>query len=183
MIQLSRTYMTTGKTIVLTRQTFVSKVNSWLFNTLSRFVTGFLPRNKCLLISWLQSLFTVILEPKKGKSVTASTFPPSICQELMGPNAAILVFECWISGQLFQSPVSLSKRLFSSSSLPDTRMASSAKQRLLRFLPASLIPICDSTTPAFRMMYSAYKLNKQGDKIATASSSGACFIRTLHYDL
>ena len=73
--------MTTEKTIALTRQIFVSKVMSLLFNTLSRFVIAFLPRSKCLLISWLQSLATVILEPKKRKSVTAATFPPSICHE------------------------------------------------------------------------------------------------------
>ena len=117
------------------------------------------------------------------KSVTASTFSPSICQEVMGPNATILVFERWISSQLFHSPLTLTKRLFSSSSLPDTRVVSSAKQSLLIFLPASLIPTCDSTTPAFRMMYSAYKLNKQGDKTAIPSSGGACFIRTFRCDL
>ena len=79
-VQLSHPYMTTGKTIALTIWTFVSKMMSLLFNTLSRFVKAFLPRSKCLLISWLQSLSLVILEPKKIKSVTASTFSPSICQ-------------------------------------------------------------------------------------------------------
>ena len=74
-IQLSYPYTTTGNTIALTRQTFVSKVMSLLFNMLSRFVIAFLPRSKCLLISWLQSPSVVILEPKKIKSVTASTFP------------------------------------------------------------------------------------------------------------
>ena len=83
MVQLSHPYMTTGKTIALTIWTFVSKVKSLLFNTLSRFITAFLPRSKHLLISWLQSPSTVILEPKKGKSVTASTFSPSICHEVM----------------------------------------------------------------------------------------------------
>ena len=73
-VQHSHPYMTTGKTIDSTRQTFVCKVMSLLFNVLSRFVTAFLPRSKCLLISWLQSLSAVILEPKKRKSVTASTF-------------------------------------------------------------------------------------------------------------
>ena len=72
MIQLSRPYMTTGKTIVLTRRTFVSQVMSLLFNVLSRLIVAVLPRSKCLLISWLQSLFAVILEPKKIKSVTVS---------------------------------------------------------------------------------------------------------------
>ena len=84
MVQLSHPYMTTGKTIALTMRTLVSKVMVLLFNILSRFVIDFLPRNKCLLISWLQSLSTVILEPKKIKSVTASTFPPSVCHEVMG---------------------------------------------------------------------------------------------------
>ena len=76
--QLSHTYMTTGKTIALTIQTFVSKVMSLLFNRLSRLVTAFLPRSKCLLISWLQSPSAVILESKKVKSVTASTFSQSL---------------------------------------------------------------------------------------------------------
>ena len=71
-------YMTTGKTIALTKQTFFSKVMSLLFNILSRFVIAFLPKSKCLLISWLLSLSTVILEPKKIKSVTVSIFSPSI---------------------------------------------------------------------------------------------------------
>ena len=79
MIQSSYPYMTTGKTIALTIWTFVSKVISLLFNTLSRFVIAFLPRSRRLLTSWLQSLSTVILEPKKIKSVTVSTFSPSIC--------------------------------------------------------------------------------------------------------
>ena len=79
MIQLSHPYMTTGKTIALTRWTFVGKVMSLLFNMLSRFVIAFFPRSKHLLISWLQSPSTVILEPKKRQSVTASTFSPSIC--------------------------------------------------------------------------------------------------------
>ena len=79
--------MTTGKTITLTRWTFVGKVMSLLFNILSRLVIAFLPRSKRLLISWLQSLSTVILEPKKIKSVTVSTVSPSICHEVMGPDA------------------------------------------------------------------------------------------------
>ena len=90
--QLSHPYMTTGKTIALTRWTFVGKVMSLHFNMLSRFVIAFLPRSKCLLISWLQSPSAVILEPKKIKSVTASTFSPSICHKVMGPDVMILVF-------------------------------------------------------------------------------------------
>ena len=91
-VQLSHPYMTTGKTIALTRRTFVDKVMSLLFNMLSRLVIIFLPRSKRLLISWLQSPSAVILEPKKTKSDTVSTVSPSISHELMGPDAMILVF-------------------------------------------------------------------------------------------
>ena len=91
-VQLSHPYMTTGKTIALTRQTFVGKVMSLLFNTLSRLVITFLPRSKHLLISWLQSPSAVILEPRKIKSATVSTDSPSICHEEMGPDTMILVF-------------------------------------------------------------------------------------------
>ena len=90
-VQLSHPYMTTGKTIALTRRTFVSKVMSLLFNMLSRLVTTF-PRGKCLLFSWLQSPCAVILEPPKIKSVTVSLVSPSICHEVMGPDAMIFVF-------------------------------------------------------------------------------------------
>ena len=83
MIQLSHPYTTTGKTISLTIQTFVGKVMSLHFNMLSRFVIAFLPRSKCLLIPWLQSLSAVILETRKIKSVTVSTVSPSICLEVM----------------------------------------------------------------------------------------------------
>jgi len=92
MVHLSHPYMTTGKNITLTRWTFVGKVISLLFNMLSRFVIGFLPRSKHLLISWLQSLFAVILEPKERKSVTVFIVLPSICHEVMGLDAMILVF-------------------------------------------------------------------------------------------
>ena len=84
-VQLSHLYMTTGKTIALTRRTFVVKVMSLLFNMLSRLVIIFLPRSKRLLISWLQSPSAVILEPRKIKSDTVSTISPSICHEVMGP--------------------------------------------------------------------------------------------------
>ena len=84
--------MTTDKTTALTRQTFVGKVMSLFFHMLSRLLTAFLPRNKCLLISWLQSPSAVILEPQNIKSVTVSIVSPSICHEVMGPDAMILVF-------------------------------------------------------------------------------------------
>jgi len=92
MVQLSHPYMTTGKTIALTRWTFVGKVTSLLFNMLSRFFIAFLPRRKRLLISWLQSPCAVILEPKKVTSVTVSIVSPSICHGVMGLDNMILVF-------------------------------------------------------------------------------------------
>ena len=91
-VQLSHPYMTTGKTIALTRHTFVGKVMSLLFNTLSRLVITFLARNKRLLISWLQSPSAVILEPPQIKSATVSTVSTSIFQEEMGPDVMILIF-------------------------------------------------------------------------------------------
>ena len=91
-VQFSHTYMTTGKTVALTRQTFVGRVMSLLFNMLSRLVITFLPRSKHLLSSWLQSPSAVILEPQKIKSATVSTVYPSICHEVMGPDAMIFVF-------------------------------------------------------------------------------------------
>ena len=127
MVQLSHPYMTTGKTTALTRLTCVGKVMSLLFNMLFRFVIAFLPRSKHLLISWLQSPSTVIVEPKKIKSVTVYIFPPSICHEVMGLDAMILVF--WMLS--FKPAFLLSffiflKRLFSSSLLSAIRVISSA---------------------------------------------------------
>ena len=91
-VQLSHPYMTTGKTIALTRWTFVDKVISLLFNMLSRLVITLLPRSKSLLISWLQSPSAVVLKPRKRKSTTVSTVSPSICHEVMGPDAMIFIF-------------------------------------------------------------------------------------------
>ena len=91
-VQLSHPYMTTGKTIALARQTFVGKVMSLLFNMLSQLVITFLPRSKCLLITWLQSPSAVIFDPKKMKSVTASIVSPFICHEMMGQDAMIFIF-------------------------------------------------------------------------------------------
>ena len=110
MVQLSHPYIATGKTIALTRRTFVDKEMSLLFNTLSRFVIAFLPRIKCLLISWQQSPSAVILEPRKIESLTVSIVYPSVCHEVMGSDAMILVFEQWVLSQLFQSLLSLSLR-------------------------------------------------------------------------
>ena len=95
MVQLSHSYMTTAKTIALTRQTFLEKVMSLLFNMLLRLIIAFLPRSKHFWSSWLQSPSAVILEPKKIKSLTVSIVSPSICHEVMGPDTVILVF--WVS--------------------------------------------------------------------------------------
>ena len=162
MVQLSHPC----KTIALTRWTFVGKVMSLLFNMLPRLIITFLPRNKRLLISWLQSPSAVILEPPKIKSNTVSTVSPSISHEAMGPDAMIFVFwmlsfklTSWLSSFTFI------KRLFSSYSLSAIRVVSSAYLRLLIFLLAIMIPACASTSLAFRVMNSSYKLNKQGDNI------------------
>src|SRR5574340_669733 len=165
-VQLSHPYMTTGKTIALTRRTFVGKVMSLLLNMLSRLVITFLPRSKRLLISWLQSPSAVILEPKKIKSDTVSTVSPSISHEVMGLDAMILVFSMLSFKPTFShSSFTFLKRLLSSSSLSALRVVSSAYLRLLIFLPAILIPVCVSSSPAFILMYSAYKLNKKGNNI------------------
>ena len=166
MVQLLHPYITTRKTIALTRWIFVGKIMSLLFNMLSRFMIAFLPRSKRLLISWQQSPSAVILEPRKIKSITVSIVSPSICHDLMGLDAMILVF--WMLS--FKPVFSLSsftfiKRLFSSSSLSAERVVSSAYLRLLIFLPAILISAYASSNFTFLMMYSAYKLNKQGDNI------------------
>ena len=131
-----------GKTLALTIQTFVGKVMSLLFNMLSRFVIAFLPGSQHLLILCLQSLSTVILEPRKRKSVTASTFAASICHEVMGLDAMILVFLILSFKSAFSlSSFILNKRLFSSSLLSGIRVVSSAYQKLLIFLPAILIQL------------------------------------------
>ena len=125
--------MTTGKNIALTRWTFVGKVMSLFFNILFRLVIAFLPRSKRLLISLLQSLSAVILEPPKIKSVTVSTVSPSVCHEVMGPDAMILVF--WMLS--FKPTFSLSSftfiRRLLSSSLSAVRVVSSEYLRLLYF--------------------------------------------------
>ena len=159
-VQISHPYMPTGKTIALTRRTFAGKVISLLLNILCTLVITFLPRSKRLLISWLQSPSAVTLEPQKIKPDTVSTVFPSICHEVMGPDARILVY--WMLS--FKPTFSLYsftfiRRLFSFSSLSAIRVVSSAYLRLLIFLPAILIPACASSSPAFLMMYSAYKLN------------------------
>ena len=124
--------MTTGKTIALTRWIFVGKGMSLLFNMLSRLVITFLPRSKHLLISWLQSPSAVILEPPKIKFATVSTVSPSICHEIMGPDAMILVFSVFsFKPVLSLSFFTLIKRLFSSSSLSAIRVAEEELKNLL----------------------------------------------------
>ena len=148
MLQLSHLYMTTGKTIALTIWIFGGKVMSLLFNTLSRLVIVFLPRRKCLIISRLKSPSTVILEPKKIKSATVSPFFPSICHKVMGPVA--MIFSFWMLS--FKPAFSLSSftftnRFFSSCSLSAIKVVSSMYLRLLIFLSANLIPVCNSFSP------------------------------------
>ena len=148
MVQLSHPYMTTGETIALTIRTFVGKVMSLLFNMLSRFVIAFLPKNKYLLILWLQSPSAVILEPKKIKSATVSILHlplpirprPIFCYEAVGSDAMIFVFGMLSFKPVFSlSSFTLIKRLFSSL-LSAVRVVSSTYLRLLIFLLALLIP-------------------------------------------
>ena len=110
MIQLSCLYMPIGKIIALTRRTFASKVMSLLFNILFRVVIAFLLRSKHLLISWMQSPSTVIVEPKEIKSVTVSTVSPSITMKWWGQMPWSYFFECWVLNWLFHSPISPSSR-------------------------------------------------------------------------
>ena len=105
MIQLSHPYMTAGKIIALTIWTFFGKMVSLLFNTLFSFIVASLPKSKCLLISWLQLPSIMILEPKKIKSATASTFPPSIYHEVMNQMSWSSSFEYWVLSQPFHSPL------------------------------------------------------------------------------
>ena len=128
--QLSHLYMTTGKTIAWTTQTFVGKVMSLLLNMLSRLVITFLLRSKRLVTSWLQSPSAVILEPKKTKSATVSTVSPSLCHEVMGPDAMILLFYMLSFKPTFSLfSFTFIKRLFNSSSLSAIRVVSSAYLR------------------------------------------------------
>ena len=133
MVQHSHPHMAPGKTTALTRWTFVGKVMSLLFNMLSRLVTAFLPRSKCLLISWLQSPSAVILEPKKIKSLTVSIVSPSICHEVMGLDATILVF--WMLS--FKPALNIMTAEFSQVGSIHT---------VYSFLWSSTIPSCEYST-------------------------------------
>ena len=147
----------------MTIWTFVGKVMSLLCNMLSRFVIAFLPRSKHLLISWVLLLSTVILESKKRN---LSLFPhfPFFCPESDGTGCHDLsLLNVEIQAIFLTLLFHLIKRLFSSSSFSANRVASSSYLRSLIFFPANLVPPCDSSSPAFLMIRSAYKLNKQGD--------------------
>ena len=166
-MQLSHPYMTTRKTIAFTIWTFVSKVMFLCFNTLSGFVIALLPRSKHLLFHGCNHHLQWFWSPPKTKSVMVSLVSPSIYHEVVEPDAMIFIFFLMLS---FKSAFSLSsftftKRLLSSSSLSVIRVVSSAYLRLLIFILAILIMAYASSSQAFNMMYSAYKLNKQGNNI------------------
>ena len=143
----------------LTIGTFVSKVMSRDFNMPPRLVIVFLPRSKYLLISWLQLLPAVILEPKKIKSVTASTFSSSVYHKVMGPDAMSFLFWMLSLNSFSTLPFYPHQEAFSFSSISDVSVVSSAYRRLLIFLPEILIPACASSSPEFYMMYSASLLS------------------------
>ena len=161
-----------------------------LLNTLSRLVIAFLPRSNHLLILWLQSPSALILDPKKMKSETVSTFSPSICHEVIGLDAMILVFWMLSFKPAFSlSSFTLIKRLFSSSSLPAIKVVSSACLRLLIFLLAILIPSCNSSTLAFCMMTVLIKVNLAASRRSPLSLAwvqkgvlltGPCAVTTWH---
>ena len=133
-VQLAHPYMTIGKTIALTWWTFVGKVMSLLFNLLSRLVIAFLPRSKCLLISWLQSPSSMILKPKKIKSALFPLSPHLFAMKSWDWMPWSLFFECWVLSQPFMLSFTFIKRLFSSSMLSAVRMVLSSYLRLLIFL-------------------------------------------------
>ena len=112
MVQLSHSHMTTGKTIALTRRTFVGKAMSLLFNMMSTLVITFLPRSKCLLILWLQSPSAVILEPRKSNLTLFSLFPYLFAMKWWNQMPWSSFFDCWVLSQLFHSPLSPSSRGF-----------------------------------------------------------------------
>ena len=161
-VQFSHLYMTTGKTIALTRWACFGKVMSLLFNMLSRLVITFLPRSKCLNFMAAVTICSAFGAPQNKVSHCFHCF---ISHEVMGPDAMILIFLMLSFKPTFSlSSFTFIKGLFSSS-LSAIRVVSSAYLRLLIFLPAILIQACASSSPEFLMMYSAYKLNKQGDNI------------------
>ena len=132
-----------------------------LFNMLSRFVIAFLPRSKCLLISWLKSPSSVIFGAQENKLCHCFHFSPSICHEMIGPDAMILACSVLSTESAFHSPLSPSSRgsLVPLCLLPLDRVVSPAYLRLFIFLLVILIPTCDLSSLVFHKIYSAYKLN------------------------
>ena len=153
--------MPTGKTIALTRQTFVNKAMFLLFNMLSRLVITFLPRS----VFQFSCLAITICSDFGAQKIQSGTVSPSISHEVMGPDAMILVFRMLSFKPAFSLSSFTFKRLFSFSSLSAIRVVSSAYLRFLILLLTILILACDSSSPAFCMMYSAFKLNRKGDNI------------------
>ena len=166
MVQILHPYMTTGKTIALTTWTFVGKVMSLLFNMPSRFVIAFLPRSKHLLISWLQLSSAVILEPKKIKSVTVSTFYPSICHEVMGSDAMILVFLMLSFKPAFSlSFFTIIKRLFKFFFTFYHYSGIIYISEVVNISPSSFDSSLCLIQPSISTKYFVHKLNKQGGNI------------------
>ena len=155
MVQLSHPNMTIGKTIALTIWTLVGKAISLLFNTLSRFFIAFLPRSKCLLISWLVSPSPMILEPKKIVCHCFHCFPIYL---LWSGMIFIFWMLCFKPAFSFFSLIFI-RRLLSSSLLSVIRVVSYVYLLLLIFLLTILILACDSSSPEFHIMYTAHKLN------------------------
>ena len=158
MVQISHSYMTTGKTIGLTIWTFFDKVTSMLLNILTRFVIAFLPRSKCLLISWLQSPSTVIFWAEEYKICHCSNFSPSICHKVMGLDA--MIFICWMLSfrlAFLLSSFTLIKRLFSSSSLSVIRVVTPAYMNEVVdiFHWNLVISECDLSRPTFCIIYTS----------------------------
>jgi len=179
-VQISHSKMATGRNYSFDQMDLWWQSNVSAFSMLSRLVIAFLPRRKCLLISWLHSPSAVILEPKTIKFVTVSIVSPFLCHEVMGQDAMILVFWMLTLKPTFSlSSFTFIKRLFSSSLLSTIRVVSPAYLKLLMFLPAILMPACASPSPGFYIMYSAYKIIKQGDNIhpwATPCQFGASLL-------
>ena len=157
--------MTTGKTIALTRWTFVGKVISLLFNTLSRLVITFLPRSKHLLISWLQSPSAVILEPKQIVCHWFHCFHIYLLWSYGARYHDLSFLNVETEASFFTLLFHFHQEVLQFFFAFCHSVMLAAYLRLLISLPANLIPACDSSSPAFLMMYSAYKLNEQGDNI------------------
>ena len=158
--------MTIGKIIALSRWTFVGKVMSLLFNMLSSLVVTFLPRSKCLLISWLQSPSAVIFEAQENKVCHCfHCFPSLFAMKwwdwITWPDARIFFFKCWVLSQVFHSPLSLSSK----DSLVLLLFHKGGVIYISDFSPGNLDSSCASSSLAFHMMYFAYKLNKRGSNI------------------